>query len=247
MTIPEEDRFVGFAGDNAVSSKTFLVENEAAHADIYKLFLTFDDATCNYFMLEQSASDDSIILLWNIKEEHIFKSGVVSAQIKAYSSSGEIWHSSSDFFIVDKSAEYGSYFSNKENSEFLAYERQLIALKEEIENIRAKLPYLGADNYWYIYDNDAGTFIRMALSQSEAMNLVYNVDNVSDIADVPKGQLIRCQGSILLKTGDSADAYTEIARLSSVCPVTRTVAGFPLSADISVSALKAALGIGENG
>ena len=241
LTIPEDERFVGFAGDNQCLSRSFRIEDAPSGAEIYKLFLTFDNSACNYFELPKTVLNGRTTLKWDILEEHILKPGVVRAQIKAYSSGGEIWHSSSDWFIVDESAEFSDYFSNKENSEFLSYERKLFTLKSEIEEFLSQMPYFGEDGYWYVYNRATGDYRRMA-DISSAMSLAENT-GIADIAGVPEGQLFRCQGSVALKTGSGASDYAELAKWNSVCPVTRTVAGLPLSADISVAALKQALGI----
>lgn len=242
MTIPEEERFVGFAGDNMCSQKNFRIEDPPADADIYKLFLTFDNAACNYFELGKIIGNGRTTLTWHVCEEHILKPGIVRAQIKAYSSTGEIWHSSTDWFVVDESAEFTDYFSDKENSEFLSYERKLLSLKSEIDEILSQLPYYGEDGYWYVYNHESGSYVRMA-DISHAMALAENTD-LPDVADVHEGQLFRCQGSIALKTGAGGSDYEELAKWRNTCPVSRKVAGLPLSADISVSALKQALGIG---
>ena len=175
MIIPEEERFVGFAGDNLSSSKTFVVRNGETEDCVFKLFLTFDDATCNYFELEQIRVGEAMGLIWNIREEHLFKSGIVSAQIKVYEPSGEIWHTSEDFFVVDDSAEFAEFFHDKKNSEFLAYERRLIALKAEIESILDKLPYFGTDGYWYLFDKTTDSFIRADFALSYAMSRAFDV------------------------------------------------------------------------
>ena len=242
MTIPEEERYVGFAGDNLCSSRTFRIEGAPERADVYKLFLTFDNAACNYFALEKSDDDGVTTLLWDIRTEHILKPGIVRAQIKGYFSTGEIWHTSTDWFVVGDSAEFSDYFSDKENSEFLAYERRLLALKSEIEELLSQLPYFGEDGYWYVYSHSSGTFRRMA-DISAVMGLAGSID-VNRVGDVPAGQLFRCQGSIALKTGESASDYEELARWSNTCPAARRVAGLPLTEDISVAQLKSALGIG---
>ena len=241
MTIPEDERFVGFAGDNLCLSRSFRIEDPPADADVYKLFLTFDNAACNYFELAKTVLNGRTTLNWNIREEHILKSGVVRAQIKAYSSYGEIWHSSTDWFVVDESAEFSDYFSDKENSEFLSYERRLLSLRSEIEEIQKKMPYLGEDGHWYMYRASVDSFVRMP-DPTGAMALADNVD-LPEVAEVPEGQMFRCQGSIALKTGESASDYEELAKWRNTCPSSRKIAGLPLSADISVAALKSALGI----
>ena len=125
LIIPEEDRFIGFAGDNLHSTKHFLVENTTDSSCIYRLYLKFDDGSVNHFVLDSKVENGSTTLTWNILEEHIFKSGIVNAQIKAISDSGEAYHTSWDYFYVENSAEFSGEFKDNENAEFLRYEKEL--------------------------------------------------------------------------------------------------------------------------
>ncbi len=134
MQIPEEDRFIGFCGDNLHSERQFKLEDVTELDCIYRLYLSFDDGTVNYFVLDSKVENGSTILTWNILEEHIFKSGAVQAQIKCISADGEIYHTTKDYFIVANSAEETDFFSNKENSEFLRYERKLNSILSSINS-----------------------------------------------------------------------------------------------------------------
>ncbi len=132
LIIPEEDRFIGFAGDNLHSKKQFLIENETDKNCIYRLYLKFDDDTVNYFVLDSKVENGSTILTWNISEEHIFKSGIVSAQIKSISDSGETYHTTRDYFIVAAATEFSDNITDNENAEFLRYEKELNEIYKKI-------------------------------------------------------------------------------------------------------------------
>lgn len=134
LIIPEEERFIGYAGDNLHSQKQFLVTNADDENCIYRLYLTFDDGKVNFLVLDKTISQSSTTLLWNIKEEDILKSGIVNAQIKAFSDNGEIYHTSSDYFYVAPAAEFSDEFCEKENAEFLRYEKTLNDILEKIES-----------------------------------------------------------------------------------------------------------------
>lgn len=125
MTIPENERFIGFAGDNLHSTKTFILKNVKDENCIYRLYLTFDDGTINYFVLDSKIENGSTYLTWNISVDHILKSGLVKAQIKAFCENGRIFHSSYDYFVVAPTADFDAEISEKENSEFLDYEKRL--------------------------------------------------------------------------------------------------------------------------
>lgn len=132
MIIPENERFIGFAGDNLHSSKTFLLKNVSETDCIYRLYLTFDDGNTNYFALDSKVENGSTYLQWTVSEDHIIKSGIVKAQIKAFYNDDRIYHTTHDYFIVAPSTECDSDFSEKENSEFLDYEKRLNDILTEI-------------------------------------------------------------------------------------------------------------------
>lgn len=125
MNVPEEERFIGFAGDNLYSTRTFLLKNVDEENCIYRLYLTFDDGTTNYFLLDSKIENSSTYLTWNISEDHIMKSGIIKAQIKAFCEDERIFHTSYDYFVVAPTAEFDGEISEKENSEFLEYEKRL--------------------------------------------------------------------------------------------------------------------------
>ncbi len=132
MTIPENERFVGFAGDNLHTQKQFLVTDISDPDCIYRLYLSFDDGTTNYFVLDSKVQNSSTLLVWNILTEHIYKSGIVNAQIKAFLNNGEIFHTTWDYFYAEKSAEDDEPFTESKNAEFLQYERELNSILEKI-------------------------------------------------------------------------------------------------------------------
>lgn len=158
MTIPENDRFVGFAGDNLVITKQFFIKDIVDENYIYRLYLSFDDNTYNYLQLDKTVGEDGTTLTWNVKSDDIFKSGVVMAQIKIFSTSDEIFHTTTDYFIVAPSAEFTDAFGDKENSEFLEYETRLNSLLEEINSAKQYLPYVDQDGYWHIFDSEDGEY-----------------------------------------------------------------------------------------
>ena len=132
MTIPEDDRFVGFAGDNLHTQKQFLVTDISDPDCVYRLYLNFDDGTTNYFVLDSIVENSSTLLTWNILTEHIYKSGIVNAQIKAFLDNGEIFHTTWDYFYAEKSAEEDEPFTESKNAEFLRYEKELNSILEKI-------------------------------------------------------------------------------------------------------------------
>lgn len=132
FVIPQNECFIGHAGDNLNTTKYFFVEEITDISLIYRMYLQFDDGTCNYFLLESKVTDGGTELVWNVTNDQIFKSGIVKIQIKASNDSGEVFHSQITTMLVQTSIEFSDYFTQKENSEFLHYEETLNQLRTEI-------------------------------------------------------------------------------------------------------------------
>ena len=154
LTIPESERFIGFAGDNLRRKIEFLVSGIYEADRIYRIYLTFDDGTVNYFTLPFEVTDLGVVLTWDVLREHIFKSGCVKVQIKAFSDNGVVWHTNTERFIVGESTELTEEFA-KQNTEFLRYEERLNNLSKEISEICVLMPFVGDNGNWYIYDAQA--------------------------------------------------------------------------------------------
>lgn len=158
LTVPEDQRFIGFAGDNMIRKIQFLVLNRTNPTDIYRLYLTFDNGSVNHFQLPATVSSEGTILTWDVEEEHIFKSGIVYARIKGFSRDGVVFHTNKDLFVVGPSAEYSEYFE-KDNTEFLEYEKKLNALREYIEEVSLHAPYIGENGNWFVFDSKEGSYV----------------------------------------------------------------------------------------
>ncbi len=202
FTIPEGERFVGFAGDNLHTQKKFFIPDCTQRGWLYRLYLTFDDGRHNFFTLTPSVGSEGTWLTWDITEDHILKSGIVKAQIKAFSSDKEVYHTTSDVFIAGKATEEDEEFKNS-NSEFLHFERTLNDLYGKMENASAKMPYVGTNGNWYTYDAykeayfDSGVSAEVALDdmvispdkldraywQMEARNPVIGFDYLDNLID----------------------------------------------------------------
>ena len=157
LTIPESERFIGFAGDNLRRTIEFLISDADEAYRIYRLYLTFDDGTVNYFVLPSQLTDEGVVLTWQVLREHIFMSGCVRAQIKAFSDTGVVYHTTTDRFFVGDSAEFSDYLENN-NTEFLQYEQRLNELAQTAQEICVLTPFIGDNGNWYIYDAQAGEY-----------------------------------------------------------------------------------------
>ncbi len=158
LTIPESERFIGFAGDNLRRTIEFLLSGVQNADRIYRIYLTFDDGTVNYFVLPSKVTEDGVVLTWQVLKEHIFMSGWVDVQIKAFSDNGVVWHTTTDKFFVGDSAEFSESIKTQ-NTEFLQYEERLNELSKEVADICVLMPFVGDNGNWYIYDAQKREYI----------------------------------------------------------------------------------------
>lgn len=159
ITVPEEDRFIGYAGDHLNKTITMQAENITDADWNYRMFLRFDDGTVNYFLLEKKVSENCTYLTWRVSEDQIYKSGIVYMQIKAFRRDEMIFHTEAVPMTVGTSLEFGEYYAEKENSEFLKHEKTLNHLLDSVKNAKAFLPYIGTNGNWFVYQGDTEQFV----------------------------------------------------------------------------------------
>ena len=133
IDVPLEDFYIGCAGDNLSSTRQFVLENIVHPNCTHRLYLTFDDGTTNYFVLDSEVVNGSTILKWAISEEHIFKSGLITVQIKTFCEDESVIHTPHFYLYASESSEYSEGFV-KDNSEFLEYENKLNELIEQLND-----------------------------------------------------------------------------------------------------------------
>lgn len=102
MVIPEDERFVGFLGDNQYVTKEFVLEDVIDENNIYTLFLTFTDGKVVDVKLSGVVKSGMTTLTWNIQDNHIIKSGLIKAQIKVETSDDGVYYTTSDYFYACK-------------------------------------------------------------------------------------------------------------------------------------------------
>ncbi len=189
LTIPESERFIGFAGDNLRRTIEFLIKGAKEADRIYRLYLTFDDGTVNYFVLPSKVTNEGVVLTWQVLREHIFMSGCVSAQLKAFSDTGVIYHTTTDRFFVGDSAEFSDYFE-KNNTEFLSYEQRLNELVNTAQEICVLMPFIGENGNWYIYSAEAGEYLdsgKPSVGQADNMHIAQGAVTSDKLADKSVG------------------------------------------------------------
>ncbi len=157
LLIPEEDRFVGFAGDNLGNTKEFVLPDRGMDYARYTLCLRFDDESVRVIPLEKYMRGSDLVLTWSIQSAHLSRAGIVMAQVKSVDSDDVIQHTTCDYFIVAQSADHTddggeeSYVTRDEVEE---------RLSDFLEQIASRAPYIGEDGYWYFYDVESDSYIR---------------------------------------------------------------------------------------
>ena len=158
ISIPQEEGFIGYAGDNLNKTLEFIVEKHTDENCYYRAFLKFDDDTVNYFILNKKIKDGNTILEWTVTQDQLYKNGIVYLQIKAFNISNVIFHTESVPIFVGDSIEFTDYLAERPNSEFLQQEEHLNNLLYNVENAKEFLPYIGGNGNWYVYDYDTKSY-----------------------------------------------------------------------------------------
>ena len=212
LFIPENERFVGFAGDDRAAVRRILLpEGYSDHGCVYTLFLRFDDDRVTSAPLTvQEQEDNSLVATWVVRCEQILKHGIIMAQLRVNYEDGTVEHTGCDYFVAAPSAEFadGQEIDMLNRTEF--EERMAQAVRES----RRIAPYIGEDGYWYVYSSDEEAYVRSFYAQGSAID--------SALSDV---------------STNAVENRVVKAALDSKVDASRRVAGLPLSANISKEAL----------
>ena len=136
MTIPYEEKNLGYEGDNAVAVRVFGVADLSLSGYVFKLDVEKSGGKTGVVTLDKVVGDDAILLTWTLKESELDTPGALTVQLRAYNENGtEIWHSGKGAFIVGDSINVAAEFMSPLPSEFFEFERrvtQAVALVEEV-------------------------------------------------------------------------------------------------------------------
>lgn len=103
--IPEEERFVGFAGDDQTSEINIGLLHFTDRGCTFTLCLRFDDGTVKTVRLQPLYYSSDVLLTWRVRKEHLYAKGIVTAQVRIVYQSGEISHTTRDYFLIGSSVE----------------------------------------------------------------------------------------------------------------------------------------------
>lgn len=235
LIIPDEDRFVGFAGDNAVNTKQFTMIGFMEEDCAFTLCMRFDDDTVRTVPLSAVRDHDDTVLTWEIQSEDLCSAGVVQVQVKIADSDGDIGHTTKDFFLIGSAVELDDDGSELE---YVTPSQLRNSINQALEEITATAPYVDADGYWCIYDPERGEYVRTA----------YHVSGIAPDSAMSDSSDNAVSNSVIKRytDGKAADcntfcvSYTD-TKCADRVPNTRKIAQIALSADISADNLMAAL------
>ena len=136
-SVPEDERLLGFTGDNDCEVRVISLKNESLSACAFKIDVCGADGTRNILEPEKSTEGGEILLTWVIKKEHIRQSGALFAQVRAFDENGMVWHSDIFEFEVCGSIEASEAFADAVPSEFEEIEKAVTAAKTSAEEAAA--------------------------------------------------------------------------------------------------------------
>ena len=231
LTIPDNDRFIGFAGDNSANTKQLLLLNRVKNGCTYTLCLRFDDDSVCSVPLTAVTQGADTVLTWEVLGEQLYTTGIVTAQLKTVDSDGSIAHSTKDFFIVGSSVEFDD---DGGDMDYVTSSQLKNSINQALQSVSSIAPYIGDDGYWYVYDAQAGSYNR-----TEYYVGAQKVDSaLSDNSENPVGN--RYIKQYVDSKADECRSYTDSATADKV-DNTQTIAGLPLTANISSAELTNAI------
>ncbi len=172
LTIPEDERFIGFIGDDQGLQIELLLKHFFVPRSTYALCLRFDDGSVRIVELTGCQIGSDVLLTWNVSREHLYRKGVVTAQLRINSGDGRVIHSTRDFFFVG-----GSVDSDDGGEE--SYVTTAL-LEEKLNGVRACLPYTD-ENGAFIVTPDGDVRIAKAAevyTKSEINGMIGDLETI---------------------------------------------------------------------
>lgn len=155
--IPEEERFIGFSGDDSVVQKQILVRHRNVPNTTFTLCLRFDDGQVRSVPLAAEVVGSDRLLTWTVRREDMYSAGVVTAQVKMTDGEDNVEHTTKDYFWVGSAVELDESGAEIERITPSQLEERV---REAIREIHSEEPYLGEDGFWYVYDRSQGEFFK---------------------------------------------------------------------------------------
>ncbi len=137
LLINENERSIGCVADNEVETRKFLFHDDTIAKFSFKLELENNEYV-DIVDLEKEDCETGIVLTWKITSRHTQYSGNLKAQLRAFSASGEVWHSDIALFQVNKSINAATSYPPVLPSEFEQLEARVQILSDNADNSAQK-------------------------------------------------------------------------------------------------------------
>jgi len=131
ITIPTDEKNIGYVGDNKILTRTFSVDDLTLSDFNFKLDVKNKDGGKGIIDLVKTIGD-TIILTWEILEQDISVDGLLYFQLRAFDDNELKWHSDTDYFKVGASVNATDYFPSPLPSEFEQMEQRVTAIQSEV-------------------------------------------------------------------------------------------------------------------
>ena len=207
LTIPEDERFIGFAGDNSVVEKRILVLHRPVQGSVYTLCLRFDSGAVRSVPLASEIINSDTVLTWTVDREDILEKGIVSAQIKI-KDGNIVRHTTKDFFLAGWPVELDD---EGVEIEHITPSQLESSIAQAVSALEAKAPYLGEDGFWYVYERSAEQFIKTGYRGNLQLDSVMSESGVNPVANSTVTAYINGQiASVRDEIGDIESALAAI-------------------------------------
>ena len=131
LIIPKNEQKIGIVGDNQVEIRQFEIIEPSLFGLDFKLDIKDVDDNIGTIDLVKTIESKSIVLTWEVLEQHITKPGLIYIGLRAFDDVGLKWHSNINTMIVGDSFNTTSGFPMVLPSEFEQIEQRVTIAKNK--------------------------------------------------------------------------------------------------------------------
>lgn len=186
MIISNGEENLGFVGDNNTEVREFVITDKELFDFDFKLDLKMKEYV-GIVDLEKNIDADKLILKWKVKKEHLPQSGMIYAQIRAFNSNGDTWHSEKGSFWITGSINATQYFPSPLPSEFEQIEQQVTTARNETvaaKNIVLEQVNEVVENTQTVLDKTEIVMQKARKVEEDAQRVSQNTESTAESANI---------------------------------------------------------------
>lgn len=122
---------IGFQSDNNVETRLFEVTRKSLFDFDFKLDLKNGDYEDIIDLLKEIV-DGKAVLTWVITRENLLYTGLLQAQLRAFSGNDEVWHSEISYFNINRSMNITDIYPEILPTEFIQMEQRVTAIQSDV-------------------------------------------------------------------------------------------------------------------